>query len=174
MRLLSGVPGRRLICYPDQAGQSLLLEDHELGEPEILVTKIKDEEVEEQKEKLVEPAEIPEGGPYEALGDTIVYDDFAKLDLRVGQILVAERVPKSDRLIRCEVDLGFEQRQILAGVAEHFTAEELVGQKVVVVANLKPRNMMGRESQGMILMAEDREGKLFPIAADSEPGSTVS
>jgi len=160
-----------------EAGQSLLPEGHELGTPEILVTKITDEEVEAQKEKLVAAVasqEIPEGGAYAPVGDTIVYDDFAKLDLRVGQILVAEKVPKSDRLLRCEVDMGFEQRQILAGVAEHFTPEELIGKKVVVVANLAPRKMMGLESQGMILMAENREGVLAPIGTESEPGSTVS
>ncbi len=87
---------------------------------------------------------------------------------------VAERVKKSKKLIRCEVDLGFETRQILAGVAEHMTPEELLGKNVIVVTNLAPRKMVGLESQGMLLMAEDRSGKLVPVSAESEPGSTVS
>ncbi len=102
--------------------------------------------------------------------DTIVYDDFAKLDLRVGQVKVAERVKKSKKLIRCEVDLGFETRQILAGVAEHMTPEDLVGKKVIVVTNLAPRKMVGLESQGMLLMAEDRSGQLVPVSRRQRAG----
>ena len=97
-----------------------------------------------------------------------------KMDLRVGTVLEAEAVPKSKKLIRTVVDLGFEKRQILAGVAQHFEPTDLVGKNVVVVANLAPRKMMGLESQGMILMAEDREGKLSMVSSGSEPGSSVS
>ena len=95
------------------------------------------------------------------------------MDLRVARVLEAERVPKA-KLIRTIVDLGFEKRQILAGVAEHLSPESLVGKQVRVVANLAPRKMMGLESQGMILMAEDREGQLNLVSSDSEPGSSVS
>lgn len=111
-----------------------------------------------------------------AFKDTIVYDDFAKLDLRVGKILTAEKMPKSDKLLRFTVDLGVEQRTILSGVAKHFSPENLIGQQVTVVANLAPRKMMGVESHGMILMAEDPEGKLHFIHPDSPiiPGSTIS
>ena len=80
-------------------------------------------------------------------------DDFAKVELRVAQIKVAERIPKADKLLRLEVDLGYEQRQILAGIAEHYTPESLIGRKVVIVANLAPRKMRGLESNGMLLAA---------------------
>ncbi len=162
-----------------EAGGRLLSPGHALGEPEILVRKVEDAEVTAQRElmekRAAEAAAAASGGaPYTPVKDDIVYDDFAKLDLRVGKVLVAERVKKSKKLIRCEVDLGFERRQILAGVAEHMSAEDLQGATVVVVANLAPRKMMGMESQGMLLMAEDREGKLVRLEAPSEPGSTVS
>ncbi|MCA9712921.1 MAG: methionine--tRNA ligase, partial [Myxococcales bacterium] len=94
--------------------------------------------------------------------------------LRVGVVVEVEPVPKSKKLLRCQVDLGLETRQILAGVAQHLSPEQLRGQRVVVVANLAPRTMMGLQSHGMLLMAEDREGRLVPVAAPSEPGSTVS
>jgi methionyl-tRNA synthetase len=86
---------------------------------------------------------------------TITIDDFAKVDLRVAQIVVAERIPKADKLLRLEVDLGpnFPRRQILAGIAEYYTPESLIGRKVVIVANLAPRKMRGLESQGMVVAA---------------------
>lgn len=169
----------------DEAGSPLLMEGHVIGEASILFTKIPDEDIEAQVLRLgsgapqeskpimeTEETATPEN-TFEPLKGEITYDDFAKLDFRMGTVLVAERIPKSDKLLRLEVDLGFEQRQILAGVAEHFTPEEMVGQKVVVVANLAPRKMRGLESNGMLLMAEDREGRLYPIASDGEPGSVV-
>ena len=107
---------------------------------------------------------------------TIVYDDFAKLDLRVGTIVTAEKVEKADKLLKLGVDLGSEVRTIVSGIALHFKPEEIVGLQVVVVANLAPRKMRGIESNGMILMAEDKAGKLhFVNPADKiEPGSGVS
>ena len=89
------------------------------------------------------------------------YDDFAKLDLKVGTILSAEKVEKADKLLKLEIDLGFEKRIIVSGIALHFKPEEIIGKQVVVVANLAPRKMKGIESNGMILMAEDSEGKLY-------------
>jgi methionyl-tRNA synthetase len=163
----------------DDAGKPLLVAGAKLGEADILVRKVEDAAVEAQRQKLAEAAAkaaaaSSSGPPYAAIKDTITYDDFAKLDFRVGHIKLAERVPKSKKLIRCEVDLGFETRQVLAGVAEHMSPEDLLGKKVIVVANLAPRKMVGLESHGMLLMAENREGKLVPLSADSEPGSTVS
>jgi methionyl-tRNA synthetase len=83
----------------------------------------------------------------------ITIDDFVKVDLRVAQILVAERVPKADKLLRLEVDLGYEKRQILAGIAQYYEPEQLIGRKIVIVANLAPRKMRGLESNGMLLAA---------------------
>lgn len=145
-----------------------------LNNPEILFTKIEDDVIDAQIEKLGtdEPAEEP-ALPYEPIGAEIEYDDFAKLDFRMGTVTVAEKVPKSKKLLRLEINLGFEQRQILAGAAQHFTPEEMVGRRVVIVANLKPRKMMGLESQGMVLMAEDRDGNLAPLTAEGENGAVV-
>ena len=112
----------------------------------------------------------------ESAQTTINYDDFAKLDLRVGTIVAAEKVPKADKLLKLQVDLGFETRTIVSGIAEHFQPENITGKQVVVVANLAPRKMRGIESNGMILMAEDKAGKLHfvnPIDA-IDNGSSVS
>jgi methionyl-tRNA synthetase len=106
----------------------------------------------------------------------IVYDDFAKLDLRVGTILSAEKVEKADKLLKLEVDLGTERRTIVSGIAQHFNAADIIGKQVVVVANLAPRKMRGIESNGMILMAEDKEGKLHFVNPEDKiaAGSGVS
>jgi methionyl-tRNA synthetase len=88
----------------------------------------------------------------------ISIDDFVKVDLRVAQILVAERVPKADKLLRLEVDLGYEKRQILAGIAQYYEPEKLIGRKIVIVANLAPRKMRGLESNGMLLAASLEDG----------------
>jgi methionyl-tRNA synthetase len=94
----------------------------------------------------------------------IAIDDFVKIDLRVAQIVVAERIPKADKLLRLEVDLGYERRQILSGIAEWYTPEELIGRRIVVIANLAPRKMRGLESHGMLLAASnDENGK--PVLA---------
>ena len=158
----------------DDVAKPLLAPGHELGEAGILFTKIEDDVIEEQKAKLGaadDPAD--DGAPYEPVKDTIEYEDFAKLDFRMGTIVEAEEMPKSKKLVRTVVDLGFEKRQILAGIKEHFQPEELIGKRVAVVANLAPRKMMGTESQGMILMAEDREGALFLMNSDGENGSVI-
>jgi methionyl-tRNA synthetase len=89
----------------------------------------------------------------------ITIDDFAKVELRVAQILVAERIPKADKLLRLEVDLGYEKRQILSGIAEWYTPEELLGRRIVVITNLAPRKMRGLESHGMLLAASTEGGK---------------
>ncbi len=137
--------------------------------------------------KLNESAEVsPVGGDLEGASlsllekagvrSEIVYDDFAKLDLKVGTILGAEKVEKADKLLKLEVDLGFEKRIVVSGIALHFKPEEIVGKQVVVVANLAPRKMRGIESNGMILMAEDKAGKLYFVSPDTmiDAGSGVS
>lgn len=106
----------------------------------------------------------------------IVYDDFAKLDLKIATITAAEKVEKADKLLKLEVDLGDEKRTVVSGIALHFNASEIIGKQVVVVTNLAPRKMRGIESNGMILMAEDKSGKLHFVAADTiiDAGSGVS
>ena len=106
----------------------------------------------------------------------IVFDDFGKIDLRVGTIIEAKKVEKADKLLELLVDLGFEQRTILSGIAMHFKPEDIVGKQVTIVANLAPRKMRGIESSGMILMPEDANGKLHFVNPEDKinPGSGVS
>ncbi|HTI11567.1 MAG TPA: methionine--tRNA ligase [Puia sp.] len=120
--------------------------------------------------------EVPAQPKEPVAKDPIVYDDFAKLDLRVGTIVSAGKVEKADKLLKLEVDLGTEQRTIVSGIAQHFNPADIVGKQVVVVANLAPRKMRGIESNGMILMAEDKEGKLHFVNPEDKiaPGSGVS
>ena len=168
----------------DDAGRPLLEAGHALGTPGILVEKVEDEAVEAQRELLRtratnsdSPATTASGAeadaPYAPLADEIVFDQFAPLDLRAGRIVAAEPHPNADKLLRFDVDLGFETRQILSGVREHLSPAEMEGQTVVVVANLKPRTIRGLESRGMILFAEDREGRLLPVTTTGEPGAIV-
>jgi methionyl-tRNA synthetase len=106
---------------------------------------------------------VPADAPVASVPQHITIDDFAKVDLRVAQILVAERVPKADKLLRLEVDLGYEKRQILAGIAQYYEPEKLIGRKIVIVANLAPRKMRGLESNGMLLAASLEGG--VPVLA---------
>jgi methionyl-tRNA synthetase len=160
------------------AERPLLTAGQMLGPAEILFSKIDEARIEEQvallRTRAAASAKPADAVPHQPLAPTIVYDDFAKLDLRVAVVTAAERVPKSQKLLKCRVDVGFEERQVLAGVGEHLAPEDLVGKRVVMVSNLAPRKMMGLESQGMLLMAKDREGRLSPVWAESEPGATVS
>ncbi len=160
----------------DDAGQPILQAGTGVEKPEILFSKIPDEVIQAQIDKLLAtdtPEAEVEEDPYLELSDTIVFDDFTKLDLRVGTVTAAEKVKKSKKLLALQVDLGFEQRQILSGVAQHMAAEDLVGTKVVVVANLAPRKMIGMQSEGMILFAEDRDGALHPVVPHGEAGGVV-
>lgn len=125
--------------------------------------------VEESKEPAVaaaaqpaKPTPAPAATPTPDTGK-ITIDDFAKVELRVGQVMVAERVPKADKLLRLEIDIGTEVRQVLAGIAEAYAPETLIGRKVVIVANLAPRKLRGYESNGMIVAASLEGGK--PVLA---------
>ncbi|QJD80491.1 methionine--tRNA ligase [Spirosoma rhododendri] len=146
----------------------LLTEGHELGKGELLFAKIEDDEIDRQMQKLLAAKRMNEleTKTVPALREQIQYDDFAKMDIRIGTITEAERVPKSDKLLKLKVDDGMGTRQILSGIAKHFSPEEIIGKQVTFLANLAPRKMMGHESQGMILMAEDRDGKLAMLQPD--------
>lgn len=106
---------------------------------------------------------------------SIVFEDFDKIDLRIGKILEVEKVPKADKLLKLIVDLDFEKRTILSGIAEFYKPEDLIGKLVTVVVNLAPRKIRGIESQGMLLMAGNDLGKLFCVSPEQEiePGSVV-
>ena len=155
---------------------NLLPVGHCLGTPELLFEKIEDETIEAQIQKLLDTKKANElkerkANPAKA---NIAFDDFCKTDIRVGTILEAERVPKTDKLMKLKIDTGIDQRTVVSGIAEHFKPEEIIGSQVSILVNLEPRKIKGIESQGMILMAEDETGKLVfvrpseNVAAGSE------
>ncbi|MBO6524329.1 MAG: methionine--tRNA ligase [Balneolaceae bacterium] len=147
--------------------------DVEVGE--VLFNKVEDSDIEKQIQKLEERAETNDPvSKFPKLKENIGFEDFMKLDLRAGQILSAEKIKKSDKLLKLQVDLGLEKRTIVSGIAKHVDIDSLKGQKVCVVANLAPKKLMGVESQGMILMAEDAEGNLKFAETTAEAGSTIT
>ena len=196
----------KMLDWENAGKTKLLSVGYSLRAPELLFRKIENEEVKRQVEKLQEASSKQQstidkkennnkkmeeikteesskasppaggGGLEGALKSTIQYEDFAKLDLKVGTILSAEKIEKADKLLKLEVDLGFEKRIVVSGIALHFKPEEIVGKQVVVVANLASRKMRGIESNGMILMAEDKEGKLYFVSPDQKinEGSSVT
>ena len=173
----------KMLHWENAGSMKLLSVGYSLRAPELLFRKIEDAEITAQVEKLksgliktnnnnakLTPAMKQELKPI------IQFDDFAKIDLKTGTIIAAEKVEKADKLLKLEVDLGFETRTIVSGIALHYTAEEIIGKQVTVVTNLAPRKMKGIESNGMILMAEDQSGKLHFIKPETtiDKGSNVS
>jgi methionyl-tRNA synthetase len=185
----------RMLEWENAGKIHLLRVGYSMRAPELLFRKIEDSEIEAQLEKLRKGSETATSqtinatadpvasdqennsatAATEPLRDQITYDDFAKLDLRTGVILEASKVEKADKLLKLLIDIGIEKRTIVSGISQHFNAEDIIGKKVVVVANLAPRKMRGIESNGMILMAEDSQGRLLFIQTDGETenGSTV-
>jgi methionyl-tRNA synthetase len=191
----------KMLDWENGGSLKLLSVGYSLRPPELLFRKIEDAEVQYQIDKLKTGLErskmeqekakgneqsatgngqeassnIPAAIQMPSLKPEIVYDDFDKLDLRIGTILSAEKVQKADKLLKLEVDLGFEKRTIVSGIAQHFSPEELLNKQVMVVANLAPRKMRGIESQGMILTAEEPGGKLILVNPDqvAQNGSNV-
>ncbi len=192
----------KMLEWKNGGSMKLLSVGYSLRPPELLFRKIEDAEVEAQIKKLHDSSvenntttkkesknssqknmdsKETSGSKIEVdekklLKSEIVFDDFAKIDLKVGTIISAEKVPKADKLLNLQIDLGFEIRTILSGIAEHFSPEEIIQKQVVVVANLAARKMRGIESNGMILMAEDKEGKLYFVKPEPviDNGSTVN
>ena len=157
----------------DQAGSvDLITSGHQLNKAVLLFEKIEDKEVAAQVSKLLKTKKMneQEGQTSElpAMKEEILFNDFTKIDLRVGEIKTAEKLEKSNKLLKFSVDIGLETRTILSGVAKHFTPQEMIGKKVTVVANLTPREIMGIESQGMLLFAENSDGKLIAVSPDDE------
>ncbi len=158
-------------------GEPLLAAGHQIGEPQLLFAKIHDRKddsrlriINTQKAKLAQLVAEEAARRFDPLKDQISYEDFAKLDIRTATIVSAEPIPKADKLLKLTVDVGFERRTIVSGIAQHFKSEELPGRKVLLLANLAPRKLRGVESQGMILMAEDKEGRLAFVGAGKEWG----
>ncbi|WP_370099365.1 methionine--tRNA ligase [Xanthomarina gelatinilytica] len=147
---------------------TLLPVGHQIGKAELLFSKIEDETVQAQIDKLLATKKANEAAnkAVEPQKETISFEDFTKLDLRVGTILEAEKMPKAKKLLVLKVDTGIDVRTIVSGIAESFTPEEVVGKKVTVLVNLAPRALRGVESQGMILMTETADGKLVFVNPD--------
>ena len=156
---------------------SLLAEGHELGEVGLLFEKIEDDVIQAQLDRLERIKKENEAANYKAnpIRPECTFDDFLKLDLRVGTVLECTKVPKADKLLQFKIDDGLETRTILSGIAKHFNPEELVGKQVCFIANLPPRTMRGIVSEGMILSAEDNEGKLslLTVTPATKPGSEI-
>lgn len=175
----------RILDWENAGSLKLVSVGYSLRPPEILFKKVEDEQVAAQVEQLYarrvkaaeeKAAEAPVAEKIIAEAKAVIeFDDFAKLDLRVGTILEAEKVAKADKLLKLLVDIGTEKRIVVSGIAMHFTPEEVIGKQVTLVANLAPRKMRGIESQGMILMAENAAGKLVFVNPDAkvDAGSEV-
>jgi len=154
----------------DEAGSAGILKTgHVLNKPEFLFEKIEDATIEEQINKLLDTKKENEKEiMIKPQKEEITYEDFMKMDIRTGTILEAEKVPKTDKLIKLKIDTGIDQRTVVSGIAEYYKAEDIIGQKVCILVNLAPRKLRGIESQGMILMAEDTDGKLCFVAPTEE------
>jgi methionyl-tRNA synthetase len=165
--------------WSDVSEQSELIEaGHKIGAAEILFSQIEDEQIQKQIDKLeaTKTANSMESKTMTTQKELIQFEDFTKMDLRVGTILEAEKMPKANKLLVLKVDTGIDVRTIVSGIAESFSPEEVVGKKVTVLINLAPRNLRGVESQGMILMTNNAEGKLIFVNPDAEAdnGETIN
>ena len=156
---------------------SLLAEGHEIGEVGLLFEKIEDDAIQAQLDRLERIKKENDAANYKAnpIRPECTFDDFMKLDLRVGTVLECTKVPKADKLLQFKIDDGLETRTILSGIAKHFNPDELVGKQVCFIANLPPRTLRGIVSEGMILSAEDNEGKLSLLTVNpaAKPGSEI-
>lgn len=160
----------------DQITSTLLISGEKISQGEILFEKIEDDIVDNQINKLKERSNELNTSTkkYQPLKKEIHFNDFVALDIRAGKILTAEKLKKSKKLLKITVDLGFETRTILSGIAEFYSPDEIKGTSVCVIANLAPKEMMGIESNGMILMGEDSSGKLHFVTTNAEPGSPIN
>ena len=153
----------------------LIAAGHKIGEPVLLFEKIEDDVIQRQLDKLAATKEANAAAEsaqqVEPQKDAISFDDFQKMDIRVSTILAAEKVAKTKKLLKLTVDTGIDQREIVSGIAEYFTPEELVGRQVLVLVNLQPRELKGILSRGMILMAEDASGKLRLLSPNEATNS---
>ncbi|MBW6501335.1 MAG: methionine--tRNA ligase subunit beta, partial [Bacteroidales bacterium] len=157
----------------DQAGDAdLLAPGHTITKPSLLFDKIEDDQIERQISKLHATKRANEAAALKipAEKEQVSFDDFMRLDLRTATILEAERVPKTDKLLRLKIDTGIDIRTIVSGIAEYFDPLTIIGKQISIVANLEPRRIKGIESKGMILMAEDHDGKLVMVT----PSENVS
>ncbi|CAM4063826.1 methionine--tRNA ligase [Gillisia limnaea] len=173
-------PGKEATLWDEiSTKEGLLLSGHKIGKAELLFSKIEDEQIQEQLEKLevTKAANEAENKRMEPQKETATFEDFSKMDLRTGTIVEATKMPKANKLLVLKIDTGLDIRTIVSGIAESFKPEEIIGKKVTVLVNLAPRKLRGVESQGMILMTEDAQGKLVFLNPDTngvENGTVIS
>jgi methionyl-tRNA synthetase len=159
-------------CW-DNSGEFSLPEGHQLNKPEILFEKIEDDVILKEIEKLKGPVTLTEKVKTEA--NLITYDEFRKIDLRVAEVIEAEKIPKTDKLLKLQIRIGKEIRQIVAGIAEHYEIDQIIGKKIVVVANLESTKIRNENSCGMLLAAKDNDQlTLITIMDDIATGSKIS
>ncbi len=174
---LFGMLNLEPLLWSEGGGVDLLKTGHELNQPDFLFAKIEDAEIEVQLNKLLESKKQNEADNIQInpQKENIVFDDFAKMDIRTGTILEAEKVAKTKKLMKLLVDTGIDKRTVVSGIAEFYKPEEVIGQKVSILVNLEPRKLRGIESQGMILMAENAQGELCFVqpTKDFNNGSEV-
>lgn len=162
-----------LMTWKSFASEGLLPEGHQLNQAELLFSKIEDDVIEGQLNKLAEirkanEAKAKAAAPVQLAPakESCSFDDFMKMDIRTATVLEAERVPKTDKLLKLTIDTGLDKRVIVSGIAEYYTPEEMVGKQICILANLEPRKIKGIESQGMILMARQEDGKMKIITPE--------
>ena len=150
--------------------EALIPAKHDIGKAELLFSKIEDETIQKQLDKLEASRKANEiaNKKVEPQKEEIAFEDFTKLDIRIGTILEAEKMPKTKKLLKLKVDTGIDVRTIVSGIAESFTPEEVVGKQVTVLVNLAPRVLRGVESQGMILMTTSSDGQLVFVNPDNK------
>ena len=144
----------------------LITAGHTINTPELLFEKIEDEAIEAQVNKLLETKKVNEleTANVSKAKDNIEYEDFAKLDIRIGTVIAAEKVAKTKKLLKLTIDTGIDTRTVVSGIAEYFEPEKIIGQQVSILVNLAPKVLKGIESQGMILMGENADGSLIFIS----------
>lgn len=182
---LNHILGIEAMGWDDLGKAELLKEGHQLNKAELLFAKVEDEEIQKQIDRLeaikqarlaaeaeAAKAAAPKCAPAK---EECTFDDFAAMDIRTATVLAAERVPKTDKLLKLTIDTGLDQRVIVSGIAEYYTPEEMVGKQICILANLQPRVIRGIESKGMILMAKELDGKMRIVTPEErlENGATI-
>lgn len=177
MKKLRGWLNLQDMNWNDGGNTSLLKPGHKINKPELLFDKIEDEAIAKQVEKLNSTKKANEAASVKVAPakQAVTFDDFSKLDIRTATILEAEKVPKTAKLLRLKIDTGLDVRTIVSGIAEYYDPEKIIGKQISIIANLEPRKIKGIESQGMILMAEDKDGKLVMVTPSEKVsnGSTI-
>jgi methionyl-tRNA synthetase len=163
--------------WDNSAEADMLMPGHKINKPGLLFEKIEDEAINRQIEKLLATKRSNEVASAKVLTgkSPVSFDEFSKIDIRTATILEAEKVPKTTKLLKLKIDTGLDVRTIVSGIAEYYEPQDIIGRQISIVANLEPRKIKGIESKGMILMAEDKDGRLVMVkpVSNVNNGSTI-